>query len=130
MSETPGPPAGHPLVLIVDDNPDLLSTLEMLIVALGGTAMLAATGGAALDQARQRAPDIVLLDIGLPDIDGFEVARRLRGELGLHATYLVGLSGHAEDEERSKAAGFDFHQLKPVPLEALRVILGRRRPTG
>jgi CheY-like chemotaxis protein len=128
MSTTPDSPASRPLVLVVDDNPDLLSTLEMLITALGGNAMLAATGMAALALARQRPPDIVLLDIGLPDIDGYEVARRLRGEVGLQKALLVGLSGHPEDEERSRAAGFDGHQLKPVPLDALRAILQRRKP--
>ena len=88
--------------------------------------MIAATGGEALALARQRPPDIVLLDIGLPDIDGFEVARRLRCEVGLKQAYLVGLSGHVEDEERSREAGFNYHQLKPVPLEALRAILRQR----
>ncbi len=93
--------------------------------ALGGEAVVAATGGQAVALARQRPPDIVLLDIGLPDIDGFEVARRLRTEVGLEQAYLVGLSGHEEDEQRSRAAGFDCHRLKPVPIEALRAILQR-----
>src|SRR5580658_787151 len=125
MNVTPNPPASRLRVLVVDDNRDLLCTLAMLIHALGADAVVAATGGEALALARQQPPDVVLLDIGLPDIDGFEVARRLRDEVGLQRTYLVGLSGHEEDEERSRTAGFDCHQLKPVPLEILRAILLR-----
>jgi CheY-like chemotaxis protein len=128
MNVTPDSPAGRLMVLVVDDNPDLLSTLEMLIKALGGDVMTAATGGEALALARLRTPDIVLLDIGLPDIDGFEVARRLRCEVGLKRALLVGLSGHEEDQERSQAAGFDCHRLKPVPIEDLRAVLKLARP--
>ena len=84
----------------------------------------------ALSQAEAFAPDFVLLDIGLPRIDGYEVARRLRRTTSLTGTTLVALTGYgqAEDRERARAAGFDAHLVKPVDLAALTKLLARPGP--
>ena len=78
--------------------------------------------------AGQRTPDIVLLDIGLPDIDGFEVARRLRDEVGLKQARWWAFPAMPKTRKRSRAAGFDSHLLKPIPLDTLRAILRRATP--
>jgi CheY-like chemotaxis protein len=82
-------------------------------------------GHSALETARSDPPDIVILDIGLPDIDGYEVARRLRGEPGLDQVPLIALTGYCHDEARRRAreAGIDYHLVKPADPEALLSLL-------
>jgi CheY-like chemotaxis protein len=100
----------------------------MLSLALGHTVYEAATGADAVQLALAERPNIALIDIGLPDLDGYEVARRLRTALDRSAIMLVALTGYgmAEDFERTRAAGFDVHLVKPVDFAALEKLLAGR----
>jgi signal transduction histidine kinase len=106
--------------LIVEDNVDNRESLAVLLRLLGHRVDAAEDGLRGLELARAARPQIALVDIGLPDINGFEVARRLRQELG-DAVLLVALTGHSQPEDRQRAieAGFNAHLIKPVDLEAL-----------
>jgi signal transduction histidine kinase/ActR/RegA family two-component response regulator len=108
-------------VLIVDDNADSANSLAALLQLDMHEAEAVFTAHAALSLAVAFKPDIVLLDIGLPDMDGYEVARRLRALPGLHAVRLVALTGYgqAEDRQRAREAGFDDHLVKPIDFMAL-----------
>ena len=108
-------------VLIVDDNADIVDMMRHILVLLGQEVRVAADGPAALRVAAEFRPDLVFLDLGLPLIDGYEVARRLRSEPGGSALQLIALSGwgDAESRERSTAAGFDQHWLKPIAMAEL-----------
>ncbi|HEY0825644.1 MAG TPA: ATP-binding protein, partial [Ramlibacter sp.] len=101
-------------VLVVDDNPDAAETLSQLLQLLGHEPRTAGDGAAALECFDEFQPDVVLLDIGLPGMDGYEVARRLRTRGG--AVRLVALTGwgQADDKRRAAEAGFDTHWTKPV----------------
>jgi two-component system CheB/CheR fusion protein len=117
-------------VLVVDDNLDAREALRFLLEDEGHAVATAADGPQALEQARSFLPEIVLLDIGLPGMDGYEVARRLRSVPGCADAVIVAVSGYgqAEDRARSSAAGFDEHLLKPVaPDLLLRIVSGSRR---
>jgi CheY-like chemotaxis protein len=107
----------------VDDNVDAADSLAELLRLEGHVAECAYGAGDALERAATFPAEVVLLDIGLPEMDGYEVARRLRAE-GAKAT-LVALTGYgqAEDVQRALDAGFDAHVTKPVELAALRRIL-------
>ncbi len=114
-------------VLIVDDNVDSADSLAMVLNFDGHETQRAYTAHDALERTQSFKPDIVLLDIGLPEIDGYEVARRLRAMSGLGGLRLVALTGYGqpEDRARTRAAGFDAHLVKPVEFPALeRVIAG------
>jgi CheY-like chemotaxis protein len=120
-------------VLIVEDNRDARTTLRMLLALAYGYAVLeAADGASAVQLALDERPDVALIDIGLPGIDGFEVARRIRTSLGRDAIFLVALTGYdaAEDRARTEAAGFDLHLVKPVESAALAKILSRVAADG
>jgi PAS domain S-box-containing protein len=108
-------------ILILDDNVDAAQTLCMLFEMAGHTVVLAHTGREAISLAQRFQPEIGFLDIGLPDMDGYEVARALRQEPipGLNLVALTGW-GAAADRQRSAEAGFDHHLTKPVSLQALR----------
>ena len=112
-------------VLVVDDNLDAAEGLAMLLSLRGHQVATAYDGPTAIEQARKLAPDVVLLDIGLPRLDGFEVARRLREEHPGKPMLLVALTGygHERDRVRAREAGFDHHLLKPVRLEMLEELL-------
>ncbi len=114
-------------ILVVDDNLKNASSLDVLLSALGQEVHTAHDGQTALKLARQLQPDIVLLDIGLPVMDGYEVARRCRIEPGLERVTLVAMTGYGkeEDRQRSQQAGFDAHLVKPVNVEDLRVLLNQ-----
>jgi CheY-like chemotaxis protein len=125
---TPGaqaPPA-HPLVagtgrrvLVVDDNADAAGTLADVLATLGHRTMVAADGPSALQAAADFDPEIALLDLGLPVMDGYELARRLRvGRPQLHAVALSGY-GQEEDRRRARQAGFAAHLVKPISMETL-----------
>ncbi len=108
-------------MLLVEDNPDARQSLAE-ILALHGHEVHQARGGLeAISMARALRPEVVLCDIGLPDLDGYAVARTLRGDEALGATLLVALSGHArpEDVRRAREAGFHAHLAKPPVLEEL-----------
>jgi CheY-like chemotaxis protein len=108
-------------VLVVEDGDDAREMMLAMLTLHGHNVRTAADGVSAVSESARFHPDVVLLDIGLPDIDGYEVARRLRaGPLGRHL-YLVALTGYgqSEDEVAAYAAGFDKHMTKPVEPEAL-----------
>jgi PAS domain S-box-containing protein len=112
-------------VLVVDDNEDAAASLAALLRMSGYHVFMAPNGREALRQASAHPPDVILLDIGLPDLDGCEVARRLRLTPGLERTRLVAMTGYAQDEHRraTQAAGFDAHLVKPVePGELVKAI--------
>jgi CheY-like chemotaxis protein len=109
---------------VVDDNRDAADTLADLVVMLGHEADVAYDGPAALAKAGERPPDLVLCDIGLPGMDGFEVARRMRA---LSPTIrLVAVSGYAQPEDLARAAeaGFERHVAKPPDPGQLEDVLG------
>jgi signal transduction histidine kinase len=115
-------------VLVVDDNVDAAESLAELLVLKGHEARAVTEPRAALDMAPEFAPEVVLLDIGLPDIDGFEVARMLRKMPCTRHSLLVAVTGYgqAEDRRASSAAGFDFHLVKPVSLRQIEELINRR----
>jgi two-component system, chemotaxis family, CheB/CheR fusion protein len=108
-------------VLVVDDNADAASSLAMLLSLRGHETQVAGSGREALERVESFQPDVVLLDIGLPETSGYDLARRLRALPGLRGVRLVALTGYgqAEDLQRALAAGFDDHVVKPVSLAAL-----------
>lgn len=112
-------------VLIVDDNRDSATSLAMLLQMAGNTTREAYAGLDALEATREFHPDVVLLDIGLPDLDGYEVCRRLREQSRGLDLLIIALSGwgQADDRRRSKEAGFDHHMVKPVTLDTLMKLL-------
>lgn len=114
-------------ILIAEDNVDLAQSLAMLLSTLGHSVQTVYNGRAALDAAGIFQPEVVFLDIGLPAMNGYEVARRLRSQRQQTAVHphLVALTGYGQEEDvqRAKAAGFDRHLLKPVTLAQLRTLL-------
>lgn len=130
----PQPPAPEPRaqaamarkrVLVVDDNIDAAEGLQLLLDLLGMEVRMAHDGASGLAAAAAFAPDLVLLDIGMPDMDGFELARRLRAAHGAQCPKLVVVSGwgQPDDRQRSQDAGVDAHLVKPVGLEQLQEVL-------
>jgi CheY-like chemotaxis protein len=114
-------------VLIVDDNADAAEMLSQYVGSLGYRVESALDGPSALNVAQRFLPAVALLDIGLPVMDGFEVARRLRAAAAHAGIRLVAITGYGQeaDRERSRAAGFDAHLVKPVDLEELEQLLSR-----
>jgi CheY-like chemotaxis protein len=117
------PHAGGHRILVVDDNTDSADTLVLLLRSSGYDARAVYSGEDALHVAQDYEPDIVILDIGLPQMSGYEVARWLRAQ-GSTAR-LIALSGYGQDDDRaqSAAAGFDAHLLKPADIETLLQII-------
>ncbi|HVJ15881.1 MAG TPA: GAF domain-containing protein [Polyangiaceae bacterium] len=118
-------------VLVVDDNADAANTLADLLRALGFSVEVAFDAPSALAAAAVFEPQIALLDIGLPVMDGYELARRLRQHQATASIRLVAITGYGQtlDRERSKEASFDEHYVKPVELETLRQILAGIAPS-
>jgi signal transduction histidine kinase len=112
-------------VLIVDDNEDAADSLKMVLGLDGHQVATAYNGEQALAQAQAFKPEVVLLDIGLPGLDGYEVARRLRELSNLASVQLVAVTGYGQDEDRQRAqtAGFAHHLVKPIEFPALQRIL-------
>jgi CheY-like chemotaxis protein len=108
-------------VLVVDDNIDAAVSLGMLLKLAGQDVRVAYDGPTALRQAVDFRPELILLDIGMPIMDGYEVCRRLRRESGLEKMTVVALTGwgQEEDRRRSQEAGFDHHIVKPVEPSVL-----------
>jgi CheY-like chemotaxis protein len=98
-----------------------------LLKLLGNDAMAVHDGGAAIEAVRTFRPQFVLLDIGLPGLDGYEVAAALRGDELHRDAVIIAVSGYGQEEDRrrSLAAGFDHHLVKPVDFDALMSLLGR-----
>ena len=112
-------------ILVVDDNVDAAESLAMLLRLQGQEVETAHDGQDSLERARAWRPSLILLDIGLPHMDGYEVARRLRREVGLEGATLVALTGYGQEDDRERAgrAGFDHHFVKPLDLAALHALL-------
>ena len=112
-------------VLVVDDNRDSAESLAILIQLAGHETRIAYDGFAAIESAATFGPEVVLLDIGLPDLNGFDTARRIREQPWGKNIVLVALTGWGQEEDRrkSKDAGFDHHMVKPVDLVALKKLL-------
>ncbi|MGI4844475.1 MAG: hybrid sensor histidine kinase/response regulator [Janthinobacterium lividum] len=112
-------------VLVVDDNVDAAVTLSMVLEAAGHQTLVEHGALAALERARASAPQVCLLDIGLPEMDGKELARRLRADPVTADALLVAVTGYGQDSDRRQimAAGFDHHLVKPVDMERLGAIL-------
>jgi CheY-like chemotaxis protein len=118
-------------VLIVDDNVDSADSLAMVLTFDGHQTERVYTARAALERAKAFHPDVVLLDIGLPEMDGYEIARRIRKVPELAGVRLVALTGYGQPEDRlrTQSAGFDDHLVKPVEFPALtRAITGKQLP--
>jgi PAS domain S-box-containing protein len=118
-------------VLIIDDNADSAESLRMLLDVAGHDVRIVAEGGLAVDAAREFKPEVILLDIGLPDIDGYEVSRRLNATPAGRAAHIVAITGYAGADEarRSREAGIDAHLTKPIDPDTLSDVLapGTRR---
>lgn len=112
-------------ILVVDDNKDAADGLAVLLRLMGHDVQAVNSGRAALEVAGERPPEVVLLDIGLPEMDGLEVARRLRQEVHLNNALLVALTGYGQEDLRVRIqeAGFNAHLVKPVDVEALHELL-------
>lgn len=119
-------------VLVIEDNADAAESLREVLELNGHEVATARDGPEGIDRARSFRPDVVLCDIGLPGIDGYEVARTLRADPELDQVVLVALTGYAspEDVARARAAGFDDHLAKPAGVETLETALGRAPRTA
>jgi CheY-like chemotaxis protein len=116
----PGPKRGN-RILVVDDNEDLTRGLSILLSRIGYEVKAAYDGLSAIEAARAHRPEVVLLDIGLPGMDGYEVARRLRLEEGFRDATIIAITGYGQEEgcRQSRAAGFNHHLIKPVQFDTL-----------
>jgi CheY-like chemotaxis protein len=112
-------------ILIVDDNADAANTLVMFMELYGCTALAVHSGEAALEALGEFAPEVALFDIGLPDMNGYELARRTRALPGGAGMLLVAATGWGQDADKQLAfdAGFDHHLTKPIDFERLRTLL-------
>jgi CheY-like chemotaxis protein len=112
-------------VLIVDDNRDAAISLKDAIEDFGDMVFVCFEGSAALSLARSVKPDVLLLDLSLPGMDGVEVATILRSEPGLRGLKIIAVTafGDAETRQKTAAAGFDLHLAKPIRLEVLEYML-------
>ncbi len=137
VSEAPPPaPAGPPArgpgrrVLVVDDNWDAAESLALLLEVAGHQVRTCPDGRSALEAAEQFRPEAVLLDIGLPGMDGYEVARRMRQLPATRGALLVALTGYGQEDDQRRAheAGFNHHLIKPADLEALAGLLASSAP--
>jgi CheY-like chemotaxis protein len=119
------PDAGRK-ILVVDDNEDAAVGLATLLRLDGFEVLVAHDGAEALAIAQHEHPALVLLDLGLPGMDGYEVARRLRAIEGLQAARLIAVTGYgqAADKRRTAEAGFEAHLVKPVDIDALERMIG------
>ena len=136
-SSTPPPPGKtRPLrILVVDDEVAMAETLADLLEEDGHETLAVSDGQGALEAVRSFNPEVVLLDLGLPDIDGYEVAKRLREEHGETQMLLIAVTGYKNDAPRLQRAGFDEHLMKPPSMQKLSALLSAwdnagRRPVG
>lgn len=124
--KSPPAPQISTRILLVDDNRDATDSLALLLQMHGHDVLSAYEGRSALDLAAREQPSFILVDIGLPDIDGFEVARRLRANPRTAGSVLVALTGYGQpaDREKSKHAGFDHHLVKPAGAQEILSLVG------
>ena len=129
MADATPPPAagiaGNRRVLVVDDNRDGADMLQQLLEADGFTVAVAYNGQDALEAVRNGAPDAVVMDIGMPGMDGYEAVRRIRALPGGQAIRMIALTGWGQDDAKRRAqeAGFDDHLVKPVDVDLIRRVL-------
>ncbi|MGZ8313626.1 MAG: response regulator, partial [Telluria sp.] len=125
-------PGGKPTVLLIEDNDDGREMMATMLDAYGYAVSYAADGVRGVEMASSSAPDVALVDIGLPGIDGYEVARRLRRDPATSRVKLIALTGYglAEDQRRVLEAGFDLHLVKPVSIDQLLDALGSCVPVA
>jgi CheY-like chemotaxis protein len=119
-----------PKVLYVEDDDPLREVLASELRSAGLSVVEERRASAALQSLAEHRPDLILLDIGMPDMNGYDVARQLRADPGLNATTLVALTGYGseDDRRRSRAAGFDGHLVKPIDFDALERLLAASQP--
>ena len=112
-------------VLVVDDNRDSAQTLAMMLKIMGNDVRTAHDGLEAIEQAQDYQPDVLLLDLGMPKLNGYDVCRRIREQAWGAKLQIIALTGwgQAEDRQRTKDAGFDHHLVKPVDVTRLRELL-------
>jgi CheY-like chemotaxis protein len=112
-------------VLVVEDNDDVARSLAMLLELWGHDAEIVDRAETALKAVQTHRPAVVLMDIGLPGVDGYEVARMLRRQEGCDSLMLVAMTGYGQEEDRRRAreAGFDHHLVKPVDPDVLQQLL-------
>lgn len=131
VSEPQAPRAAKPRqpaqrsILVVDDNRDSATSLATLLRAIGDEAMTAYDGVEALEVAGASRPDVILLDIGMPKLNGYDVCRRIREQPWGQAALIIAVSGWGQDEDRRKSreAGFDHHLVKPLAFATLMELL-------
>ena len=123
--QTTGDSAPKRRLLVVDDNRDAAESMSMLLEMWGHEVAFAFDGPSALQTAEQWRPEAVFLDIGLPGMDGYEVAERLRELPQAKDAVLVAITGYGQDDDRmrSRRAGIDHHLVKPVAPDALRSLI-------
>ena len=122
---TPEPPAQRFKILVVDDNHDSALSMAMMLSILGHDTRTAHDGESAVSTAETFLPDVVLLDIGLPKLNGYEVAQRIRAASWGASMYLIAVTGWGQDEDRQRSTevGLNQHMVKPVEPAALEKLL-------
>ncbi len=125
IDSTPGESTQPRRVLLVDDSVDAAEAMSMLLETLGHEIRVMHDGPSALAMVDDFAPDVVILDIGLPGMDGFEVARQMRTRAVTKAALLIALTGYGAESDKQKArdAGFDHHLVKPVSFTAIETVI-------
>lgn len=129
--EAPVPASALPLkVLVVDDNVSSAETTAQILAMTGHSVTLAHDGPEALDAARRILPDVIMLDLGMPGMSGYDVCREIRRDEAFHKTMLIAQTGWGQerDRERTREAGFDHHLTKPVDFNELSALLARQQP--
>jgi CheY-like chemotaxis protein len=116
---------GKRRVLVIEDNLDTVRSLALLLREMGHEVEYAINGYAGLEVARRFEPDVVILDLGLPGMDGFDVCRRMKNDPDLKAVRVVALTGYAQDDYRERAlkSGCEAHFVKPIDASTLEKIL-------
>jgi CheY-like chemotaxis protein len=119
-------------ILIADDNQDAAQSLAMLLEIMGHTTHVVGDGLATIEAAADFRPDLILLDLGMPRLDGLETCRRIRSQPSNSNVVVVALTGWTQSEIRrqSKEAGFDFYLVKPLDSEALEHLIRQVRPAS
>ena len=117
-------------ILVVDDNADSALSLALMLSIMGHDTRTAHDGESAVTTAEAFLPEVILLDIGLPKLNGYEVAQRIRAASWGSSIYLIAVTGWGQDEDRqrSREVGLDMHMVKPVEPAALEKLLARLRP--
>ena len=124
------PPVTHPVarrfkILVVDDNHDSALSLAMMLSIMGHDTRTAHDGESAVEVAESFQPEVILLDIGLPKLNGYEVAQRIRQQAWGASMYLIAVTGWGQDEDRQRSSevGLNMHMVKPVEPSALEKVL-------